>query len=317
MKAEEAVEALVNVIRLKHLARSTEDCYSGWLRRFIRFLTVRRPEGTTEEKIEAFLTQLARQGMAASTQNQAFNAVLFFYREVRKVEVGNIDALRAKRPEMIRTAPEVSEVAQLLRVVQDVGGYPTRLIVQMLYGMGLRVSEPLNLRIKDLRLEESSLMICGAKGGKDRMVSLPCSLIPAIREQMLHARAVAEQDRMRRLPIALPGLLAVKFPQWQFAPKWAWLFPANSPCEDERTGQTVRWRCHEANVQRAVRTAARTLGLCVTPHNLRHAYATHSLGRGVNVKALQLAMGHTNSDTTLRYCHASALSVPSPLEHLP
>ena len=232
MKPFEAEQRLVEVIRLRHLAKATEDCYVAWLRRFMRFLVERRPTGTTEQKLEAFLTQLAKQDVAATTQNQAFNALVFFYREAMKQPLGDIRALRAKRPAMIRTAPEVDEVRALLA----------------------------------------------------------------------------------GLPVALPGLLAKKYPDWRFAWKWAWLFPAHAPCRHPRTDETVRWRCHEANVQRAVRQAARPLGLCVTPHHLRHAYATHSLNRGVNVKALQLAMGHAHSDTTLGYCHASALSVPSPLE---
>ena len=314
MKPFEAEQRLVEVIRLRHLAKATEDCYVAWLRRFMRFLVERRPTGTTEQKLEAFLTQLAKQDVAATTQNQAFNALVFFYREAMKQPLGDIRAPRAKRPAMIRTAPEVDEVRALLAGVQDVGGYPTRLLVRMLYGMGLRVSEPLNLRVKDVRLQDSQLIICGAKGGKDRVVPLPCALVPEVKAQLTHARAVWERDQLAGLPVALPGLLAKKYPDWRFAWKWAWLFPAHAPCRHPRTDETVRWRCHEANVQRAVRQAARPLGLCVTPHHLRHAYATHSLNRGVNVKALQLAMGHAHSDTTLGYCHASALSVPSPLE---
>ena len=316
MKPIEAEQRLVEVIRLRHLAKATEDCYVAWLRRFMRFLMERQPPGTTEQKLEAFLTQLAKQDVAATTQNQAFNALVFFYRDALKQPLGDIRALRAKRPAMIRTAPAVDEVRALLSGVQDVGGYPTRLLVRMLYGMGLRVSEPLNLRVKDVQLADSQLIICGAKGGKDRVVALPCALVPEIKAQLVHARAVWERDRLAGLPVALPGLLARKYPAWQFSWKWAWLFPAHSPCRHPRTDEPVRWRCHEANVQRAVRLAARPLGLCVTPHHLRHAYATHSLNRGVNVKALQLAMGHTHSDTTLGYCHASALSVPSPLEQL-
>jgi integrase len=132
--------------------------------------------------------------------------------------------------------------------------------------------------------------------------------------QLKYAKAVSEQDRLARIPVALPGLLATKYPHWQFSPKWAFLFPSRSTCEHPRTGQIVRWRCHEANVQRAVRQAARPLGLDITPHHLRHAYATHCLNGGQNPRAIQQAMGHSNLETTMGYLHAEALGVKSPLE---
>ncbi len=304
-------------MRLRHLSLATEQSYCGWLVRFARFASEQCvPLSKPEQKMEAFLTQLAKQEVAASTQNQAFNALLFFYREVLKVELGKVNSLRAQRPVMVRTAPSVDEVRALLASVPDVGGYPTALLVRMLYGMGLRVSEPLNLRVKDVLISESRLIIRGAKGGKDRVVALPCSLVAEMKAQLTHARAVWEMDKAKGLPVALPGLLAQKYPAWAFSWQWAWVFPAVRPCWHPRTGETVRWRCLECNVQRAVRQAARPLGLCITPHHLRHAYATHCLKRGANVKALQEALGHSQVQTTIGYCHAEACSVPSPMEAL-
>lgn len=314
MKPAEAIQRTQDLIRLRHMSYQTESSYLSWLRRFMRFLVERRPSGAPAQKMEAFLTQMAKQDCAAATQNQAFNAILFFYREVLKQEVGKVFALRAIRPAQIRTAPTVEQVRDLLSRVHDVGGYPTRLIVRMLYGIGLRVSEPLNLRLKDVILSEQRLIIRGAKGGKDRVVAIPCSLFVELEAQLAMARGVAERDRAAGVPIKLPGLLAAKYPREQFSPGWAWLFPAHVPCRDKRTGQIVRYRMHEVNVQRCVKHAARPLGLSLTPHHLRHAYATHTLNRGVNVKALQESMGHAHVETTLGYCHADACSVPSPLE---
>lgn len=314
MKLEMALQKTREVIRRKHLSHSTEENYCQWLVRFARFVQERSPDGTPELKMERFLTQLAQQGVSASTQNQAFCALLFFYREVQKVTLGKVDSLRAKKPVHLRYAPEVHEVRQLLAGVADVGDYPTRLIVRLLYGCGLRVSEPLNLRVKDVLVSESKLIIRGAKGGKDRFISIPCSLVEELRAHLAYARSVGEKDRLNGLPVALPGLLATKYPHWQFSPKWAWLFPAHRPCEHPRTGAPVRWRCHEANVQRAVRQAARPLGLDITPHHLRHAYATHCLNDRQNPRAIQAAMGHASLETTMGYLHAEALSVRSPLE---
>ncbi len=314
MKPAEAIASLVGIIRRKHLSPSTEHCYSHWLRRYMGFLAEAKPAGDSTRKIETFLTRLAQTGVAAATQDQAFNAVLFFYREVLREEPGAISALRAKRPETMRTAPTREDVRALLGAVKDVGGYPTRLIVQMLYGMGLRVSEPLNLRIKDVLITESRVIVRGAKGGKDRSVSIPCSLVNPIKAQLEIARAVSERDRLAGLPVPLPGLLAKKYPDQRFSPAWAWLFPAHGPCLDPRLGEPVRWRCHEVNVQRCVKSAATWLGLFLTPHNLRHAYATHALAQGANPRAIQDVLGHSSIETTMRYLHADPMAVPSPLE---
>lgn len=270
-----------------------------------------------ERKMEAFLTQQATQDVSASTQNQALCALLFLYRECLGVEVGKIDALRAKKPVHLRYAPERHEVLALMENVQDVASYPTRLIVRLLYGCGLRVSEPLNLRLKDVLISESKFVIRSAKGGKDRFVAIPCALTAAIRAQMEYARAIAERDRADGVPVALPGLLAKKYPHWQFSAKWAWLFPSHKPCVHPRTGAIVRWRCHEANVQRCVRQAARRMGLDITPHHLRHAYATHCLDAGQNPRAIQEAMGHSQLETTMGYMHADAMNVRSPLDFSP
>jgi len=317
MKLEIALQKTRDLIRLKHLSISTEENYLHWIVRFSRFVVERcEAPATPEQKMEAFLTQLAKQDVSASTQNQAFCALLFFYREVLKMEVGKVDSLRAKKPAHLRFAPEAGEVRQLIATLKDVGGYPTSLIVKLIYGCGLRVSEPLNLRAKDVLLEDSKLVICGAKGGKDRFVSIPCSLHAELATQLKYAKAVSEQDQLNRIPVALPGLLAKKYPHWQFSPKWAFLFPARTTCQHPRAGFIVRWRCHEANIQRAVRAAARPLGLDITPHHLRHAYATHCLNSGQNPRAIQQAMGHSQLETTMGYLHAEALSVRSPLEVL-
>ena len=225
-----------------------------------------------------------------------------------------VDALRVTRPAHLRHAPTVTEARTLLQTVRDVGGYPTNLVTRLLYGCGLRVTEPLNLRIKDVNLHASSLCILGAKGGKDRVVSLPCSLTAELTQQVEFARAVWRRDGQNRIPVMIPGQLARKYPEYQFAWPWAWLFPSHHPCRHPRTGQTVRYRMHEANVQNAIKEARRKLGIMVLPHELRHAYATHCLERGANPRAIQQAMGHNSLETTMGYLHADSLSVPSPLD---
>ncbi len=142
------------------------------------------------------------------------------------------------------------------------------------------------------------------------------SLVPEIKQQIEFAREVWQRDKHNRTPLMLPHRLARKYPEYQFAWPWEWLFPAHLPCRDPRTGTIVRYRMHEANVQRAVKRARRKLGISVLPHELRHGYATHCLERGANPRAIQEAMGHKSLETTMGYLHAEALSIASPLELL-
>jgi integron integrase len=315
MNAAQAMQRAREVIRRQHKSLATEQAYLHWLGRYIRALLHYPAALSSEAKLERFLSDLARhRNVSASTQNQAFNAILFFYRDVLKIELGDVQSLRATRPAHLRHAPTMDETRALLQAVRDVGGYPVNLIVRLLYGCGLRVTEPLNLRIKDVDLANGKLFILGAKGGQDRVVALPCSVAPELRSQMDYARAVWERDGRARIPVELPHQLARKYPEYQFAWPWAWLFPQRHPCRHPRTGQIVRYRMHEANVQQGVKEARQRLGVMILPHELRHAYATHSLGSGANPRAIQAAMGHKSLETTMGYLHAEALSVASPLD---
>jgi len=309
------VERARDVIRRQHKSYRTETCYCGWLWRYFRFVFKLPRDLTSEKKMEAFLTMLARdQDVAASTQNQAFNAILFFYEQVEGKHLANVDALRATRPKHERQAPSIQETDRLLEVIKDVGGYPTNLICRLLYGCGLRVKEAISLRIKDVRYDDMHLFILGAKGGKDRVVNLPAALVPDIQQQMAVARSIWEQDQRNKMPLETPHQLGKKYPETRFAWEWEWLFPQHHPCKHPRTGEMVRYHMHEANVQRAVKEARGKVGVFVTPHNFRHAYGTHSLDAGTNIVALSKAMGHEQIETTAGYCHAEALSVPSPLD---
>ena len=199
MNTSQAIWRLREVIRRQHKALSTEDAYVYWLRRYMAALPQMPPDLPGEKKLEHFLTDLARcRDVSASTQNQAFNAVLYFYREVLGQALGNVDALRAKRPVHERYAPTVGETQLLLRTIRNENGHPTNLIARLLYGCGLRVSEPLNLRIKDVDLDRRRLCIRGAKGGHDRMVPLPASLVAELAQQMQYARVVWQCDTHRQ-----------------------------------------------------------------------------------------------------------------------
>lgn len=317
MDREAAIELLRNTIRRKHFALATEQAYVGWLSRFISFLDRAPGAGlSSEAKLERFLTLLAQDDVAASTQNQAFNAVLFFYQECLGQKLSGVNALRAKRATVVRRAPEVAEVRQLLAAVRDESGYPVRLVVRLLYGCGLRVTEPLGLRVRDVDLAQSRLIIRRAKGNKDRVVALPGGLRADLEVQLRAARVVFDRDQAAGVPIKLPSRLERKYPRAEWSWNWAWLFPQAQPCRDPRDGRVVRWHQLESTVQRAIKAAGQRAGVEILPHELRHAYATHTLNAGQNPRAIQQAMGHKSLETTMGYLHAEALSVRSPLEAL-
>lgn len=314
MNTEQALARLSDVIRRKHFALSTKQSYCGWLKRFCAYVKKLPSHLSSEQKLERFLTALARENVAASTQNQALNAMLFFYQEALGVPLKDVQALRARRPAQLRRAPGREQVLQLIKVVQEQSDFATALAVRLLYGCGLRVTEPLNLRVKDVDLDGSQLVLRATKGGKDRVVAIPCSTLEDLRRQLESARVVWKRDQFDQVPVALPQQLAVKYPAAAFEWKWAWVFPALKPCLDPRSRKLVRWRLHEVNVQRAMRKACQQTGWSILPHELRHGYATHCLNRGANPRAIQEAMGHKSLETTMGYLHAEPLGVGSPLD---
>ncbi|MFZ4597809.1 MAG: tyrosine-type recombinase/integrase [Terrimicrobiaceae bacterium] len=309
------LQLLTDVIRRKHYSLATERTYCLWFGKFWDHALKLPRDLSREKKLESFLTSEAKRGCSASTQNQAFNAIRFYFAEVAKEPLGEVKALRAKRPEQLRFAPSREDIRGILKNVKDVNGYPTAFLTRLLYGCGLRVREPFNLRVRDVDLAGSRLIIRQGKGNKDRVVSIPCSLIEGFRAQLGIAKAMWEKDRSNGLPCKLPGLLGRKYPGYEHALAWYWVFPQHVPCIDPRDGRAVRYHAHECNLQRAVKAAAKLVGIeGVTPHHLRHSYATHALEMGANVRAVQEALGHAYLDTTMGYIHADALDVRSPLE---
>jgi integrase len=232
-------------IRMLHFAMSTEDAYCGWIGRYYDYCRG-LDGGSPERKAEGFLTYLAteREG-SARTQNQAFAALLFLYKDVLGRPLGQVEALRAKRPHHERISPSRDQVLLLRNAVEDTESTPARLLVDLLYGCGLRVSEPLELRIKDLLWDEGAhghLVVRGAKGGKDRRVPIPRFCVQPLRRQVERARMVWNWDRGTTPSpgVPLPFSLAGKYPRAPFLWQWFWVFPARHPCVDPRTGVRVR-----------------------------------------------------------------------------
>jgi integrase len=314
----EVLKSVQKKIRLLHFAYSTEQSYCHWAGRYYDFCLRLPRTWPAERKAEAFLTDLAlRQGVAARTQNQALAALLFLYHDVMRKPLGDVDALRAKRPVHERTSPSREQVRALRLAVHDRPNFPARLLVDLLYGCGLRVSEPLELRVKDVLWSENQLVIRAAKGGKDRRVPIPACCADPLRAQIASARQVWESDRKNSptIGVSLPHQLARKYPSAPRAWQWFWVFPAAGHCAHPRTGETVRYHLLHDLLQRAVREAAIKTGLegLITPHVLRHAYATHSREP---IETLRELMGHVSIETTAGYRHPVASEASNPLDDL-
>lgn len=316
MTKSETMAKMTDALRLQRKALSTERCYLHHAGSYIEWLKKHgRQFNTSKARIEGYLTAMANRRVSASTQNQAFNALVYLYETVLGEKIDGIKALRAKTPKHHRTALPRETTLELLRRIKNRAGYPTNLVARMLYGCGLRVSEPLNLRIKDVDVQSSRLVIRGAKGGSDRTVTIPCSLMPEIETQIKAARATWEHDQRAGLPVEIPGQLIRKYPRAGMSWQWAWLFPSHQPCNHPRTGERVRYRMHEANVQRATKDAARSMDLdsMATPHILRHCWATHVIDAGASIKDVQESLGHKSLETTMIYVRPDQSRIPSVL----
>jgi integrase len=322
MKSRSEVTSMVrSKVRLLHFALGTEDAYCGWVARYYDFCKDIPADLPAEQKAAKFLTDLAvRRKVAARTQNQAFAALLFLYKQVLGKPLRDVEALRAKRPYHERIAPSREQIRLFRGAVENTPATPAKLIVDLLYGCGLRVSEPLELRVKDVLWGEGTrghLLLRGAKGGKDRRVPIPQSCVAPLRVQMERSRAVYDWDRVNapNVGVTLPYSLASKYPSAPFQWQWFWVFPAQSHCTDPRAGNRVRYHILVDCVQRSVQRAAEKVGLdgLITPHVLRHAYATHSKE---SLDSLRQLLGHSSLETTAGYLHPVVDRASNPLDDL-
>jgi integron integrase len=305
-------------VRLRHYSRSTEHSYVQWVRRFVLFHGMRQPRELGAAEIERFLTHLAvERRVAAATQNQALNALVFLYRDVLGMDAPVLSQIvRARKPKRLPTVLTPDEVRSVLAQLDGV----TWLVAALLYGSGLRLLECLTLRVKDLDFELREIRIRDGKGRRDRVTPLSTRLTPPLRSQLERARAIHAADlRAGFGAVVLPGALARKKPGAARDWSWQWVFPATSRYRDASEGTERRHHLHETAVQRAVRAAARSAGLAkpVTCHSLRHSFATHLLANGQDIRTVQELLGHQSVRTTMIYTHVlnrGGLGVRSPLD---
>ena len=304
--------------RVRHYSIRTEDAYADWIKRFILFHDKRHPQEMGAAEINRFLTHLAVVGnVAASTQNQAFSALLFLYQKVLEVDPGRIEGvIRAKLPKRLPVVLTRSEIRLVL--AQLTGTY--RLIGQVLYGSGLRLLECLRLRVKDLDFEQAEILVREGKGDKDRRTVLPEALKPDLGRHLEAVRRLHEQDLAKGFgKVYLPHALDRKLPT--AAGEWCWqyVFPSAVLSVDPRSGARRRHHAHEGAVSRAITAAVRAAGINkrATSHSFRHSFATHLLEAGYDIRTVQELLGHEDVATTMVYTHVlnkGGKGVKSPLD---
>jgi integron integrase len=316
-------------LRVKRYSYRTEQSYVRWISQYIHFHKqadgFRHPATLGAAEVEQFLTYLAVQRhVAASTQNQALGALLFLYRDVLKLQLVGLEAVRARRSRRLPVVLSREEVQQLLAAIDQLQTEePYGLMARLMYGCGLRLMECCRLRVKDLDLARLQITVREGKGDKDRVVMLPRSLQEPLAAQLRRRAELHQRDLRRGLGrIALPDAFAVKDPGAATSLGWQFVFASRQLAHDPRGDELRRHHVHEAAVRRAVTQAVDGLGWSkwATCHTLRHSFATHLLELGYDIRTVQDLLGHADVNTTMIYTHVSQLGmagVRSPLDALP
>jgi integron integrase len=307
-------------LRYLHYSIRTEEAYVHWVRAFVRFHRLRHPREMGGPEVEAFLSWLSgERGVSVSTHRQALSALLFLYQRVFGQHLPWMRSIgRPHRKPRLPVVLSRAEVAAVLAGLDGTHG----VLAQLLYGTGMRITEALQLRIKDVEFDRGVVIVRSGKGGKDRVVMLPATLVPGLRAQMGHARTVWEADaRTGRGGVQMPDALERKYPRAGASWAWFWLFPqaAHSVCP--RTGVERRHHLFDQTFQRDFKRAVQSAGIArpATPHTLRHAFATHLLQAGTDIRTVQKLLGHSDVSTTMVYTHVLEVAggaVRSPLDAL-
>jgi len=311
-------QRLIERLRIQHYAWRTEQTYREWAWRLADFVHPRDLETASGEDLKGFLSELAVKGrVSRSTQKQALNALVFLFREGLGREAGDLSGFQtSRRGPRVPTVLSRKECQQLFSALE---GTP-QLMAELMYGSGLRLMELLRLRVKDLDLTRQQVIVRGGKGDKDRVTVLPEVLVERLRAHRDRLRGLHEQDRASGLAgVWLPEALARKYPGAGVSWEWFWFFPSRQTSLDPHAGVERRHHLLEGAFQLAVRVAARKarLNKRVTPHTLRHSFATHLLEGGADIRSVQDLLGHADVATTQIYTHVMnrpGLGIRSPLD---
>lgn len=320
-KIEASIEQLQQAARAECMQYTTIKSYSGWAWRFSQWLCLTSAPAlrtaTPAEKIRGFLLWIASGGdngqpKSATSLDQARHALLFFYQKARREDVGDIGLIPvAKRPELLPDVRTPAEVAKVIAAVEDSAAIPYQLILRLLYCTGGRINDVLRLRLKDIDWQNSGVVFRAAKGRKDGRGVLPCAIMEQLRVQAIRAYHLWQVDRAAGIPAELPDPVYNKCKNYGYSWGWYYLFPAPSAGLNPLQKIQNRWHVDPRYIQRAVRAAAKRVGLdgIMTPHKLRHVYATELLMDGVDIRTVQELLRHSDVKTTEIYTHV-AISSP-------
>ncbi|MEK8046184.1 integron integrase [Ideonella margarita] len=320
LKSPRLLAQLRERLRFMHYSLRTEEAYVYWVKAFIRFHGLRHPAELGGSDVEAFLTHLAdERSVAPSTHSQALSALLFFYGKVLGQQLPWLKEIgHPRRQRRLPVVLTVEEVRHVLRAM--VGEH--QLLAQLLYGCGLRITEALRLRVKDVDFGQRALIVREGKGAKDRVVMLPQTLVPALRAQLGLARSLWAADvEAGTAGVEMPHALERKYPRMGSSWPWFWVFPQDHHSTDPVSGVIRRHHLYDQTFQRAFKRAVQATGLAkpATPHTLRHCFATHLLQSGTDIRTVQELLGHSDVATTMIYTHVLKMgggAVRSPLDAL-
>jgi integron integrase len=295
---------LENEIRVRHYSSRTLRTYKGWLRKFQTFTLSKTPGLLSSNDVKEFLTFLAvRRKVSSSTQNQAFNALLFFYRHVLHKEFGKIDGVvRAKRKPYIPVVLSREEIESILKLLEP----PHVLVVKLLYGCGLRLFECLGLRVHCMNFDAGILTVHDGKGQKDRAVPLPETILPELREHLESLKDLHQRDLKRKYAgVFLVNALEQKYKNAAKEFIWQWFFPAKQLTYENKAGEYRRYHLHGTHVQKAIKEAVSKSRICkrATAHTFRHSFASHLLQANYDIRTIQELLGHSDVRTTMVYTH--------------
>lgn len=313
------LEQVKTHLRSLHYSRRTEESYVNWIKRFILFHNKTHPEKLGKDDIRKFLNYLAvERNVSASTQNQALQGILFLYKEIIHKDVGWVDDI--KRPTKPKHIPVVFTKAEAHSIIQNMEGLP-KLIAGLLYGSGLRLSEALRLRVKDIDFELKNVVVRDGKGEEDRITLLPQLLIPHLKEQIEKRRTVHNSDLKKGFGnTILPYALAEKYPNASKEFGWQYLFAAEKYFYDIEKKKKYRLHIHDSTVSKAIKNSIRKLKIekpTASAHTFRHSFATHLLQNNYDIRTVQELLGHKDVRVTMVYTHIIknlGMGVKSPLD---
>jgi integron integrase len=306
------------ILRLLHRSYRTEQTYIGWVRQFYRFMKGSPPHSLESKNVKDFMTYLAvERNVSVSTQNQAFNAVLFLFRHILERSIDDIgEAIRAKRT---RRLPVVLTKKELEDLLSHLSGLDL-LMSKVIYGCGLRLQECLEIRIKDIDFEGNTITVRQGKGDKDRATVFPEKIKKELREHLNKVRSLYEKDRKNNVPgVQIPNALERKYPNAGKEWGWFWAFPSYTLSVDPVSKIVRRHHLYHGNLQKKIKQAGKKANIVkrITVHTLRHSFATHLLENGYDIRTIQELLGHNDVRTTMIYTHVSTkhrLGVKSPLD---